>query len=95
LFRPHAFEVRERNLELFGKLPAREIGDAVLATAIAGTDRHPATATLIGTALQERRGHHEVPLGRELALQFLRQTYETTSAFHIEYSKEKRGRQTP
>ena len=95
LLRPHAFEVRERNLQLFGKLPARESCDAVLAAAIACIDRHPATATLVGTALQERRGHHEVPLRRELALQFLRQTYETTSAFHIEYSKEKRGRRTP
>jgi hypothetical protein len=53
LLRPHTFEVRERNLQLFGKLPARETCDAVLAAAIAGIDRHPAAATLVGAALQK------------------------------------------
>jgi hypothetical protein len=96
LLRPHAFEVRERNLQLFSELAACEVGYPVLATVTAlGIDNHLQFATLVGVALQERRGHDQVPLRRELALEFQRQTYHGTSAFHIDYSKRKAGTADP
>jgi hypothetical protein len=54
----------------------------VLATVTAlGIDNHLQFATLVGVALQERRRHHQILLRRELALEFLRQIYQRTSAF--------------
>lgn len=68
----------------------------VLATVTAlGIDNHLQFAALVGMALQERRGHDQIPLRRELALEFQRQTHHGTSAFHIDYSKRKAGTADP
>ena len=80
----HALEVGERDLELVGELPTRQTRDAVFAVSLAGVDDQLEAAILIGTALQEGRRHDQVALGGDLALEFVGQVDEGTSALHGE-----------
>src|SRR5437867_2917728 len=80
----HALKVGVGNLQLVGQLAPRKFGDAVSLHTRLLVDVDRRDALLAGAVAHERRGHHHVLLGRELALEFLGEINEGTSTFHGE-----------
>ena len=79
------------------QLAARQRGDAVAHRAGACLDHETGLAPVVSGMTHQRRGHDQVLLRIQLALEFLHEAYERTSAIHgnVLVTMEKRGRHHP
>jgi hypothetical protein len=78
----HALEVRVRDLQLVGQLAARQRRDAVAHRVAGFVDDDVRLAVVAGAVMHQLRRHDQVLLRVQLALQFLGQAHEGTSALH-------------
>lgn len=90
LLAAHPLEVGERDPELVGELPTRQVRHAVFvgdrSVSAADIDQHLQRAALGGAALKQGERHDEVALGGHLALEFASQIAEGVSGFHEDCS---------
>jgi hypothetical protein len=78
----HALEIGIRNVQLVGELPARERRHAIGCRSACLLDYEGRSAAFAGAVAHQWRGHYQIFLGVELALQLLGQIQQGTSASH-------------
>ena len=78
----HTLEIRIRDLQLVGQLATRQRRHAVVHGGAALVDDEAGFAAVARAVVHELRGHDQVLLRVQLALQFLGQAHESTSALH-------------